>query len=189
MSFDSFEFDSFEFDNFTIKETKKKMKLTTTKKSLVALGLAGALGLGTLGTNALVSQAQPDPNAVPKAENPNNRQQRQRITPEQRLKMTQDREIATIEQATGKTLTDAQKEEVRTASATRQAALQTAQDKYLEDVSKATGVEVDELKMKMRGARGRNAMNALNGQNGQNNRRGQNRQNRRTQNNNVAAPK
>ena len=168
------------------------MELTTTKKSLVALGLAGALGLGILGTNALVSQAQPDPNAVPKAENPTNRQQRQRMTPEQRLKMTQDREIAMIEQATGKTLTDAQKEEVRTASAARQTAVQAAQDKYLADVSKATGIEVDELKMKMRGARGRNVMNAMNGQNGQNgqnNRRGQNRQNRRNQNNAVAAPK
>ena len=161
------------------------MKLTTTKKSLVALSLAGALGLGTLGTNALVSQAQPDPNAVPKAGNPTNRQQRQRVTPEQRLKMTQDREIAMIEEATGKTLTDAQKEEVRTASTVRQAALQAAQDKYLEDLSKTTGLEVDELKLKMRGVRGRNAMNALNGQDAQNNRRGQNRRNQK----NAAAPK
>lgn len=161
------------------------MKLTTTKKSLVALGLAGALGLGTLGTNALVSQAQPDPNAVPKAGNPNNRQKgqkRQRVTPEERLKMVQDNEIAMLEQATGKTLTDAQKVEVRAASDARQAAVQAAQDAYLQDVSKATGIEVDELKLKMRAARGNRMGNAMNGQNGQNNRRGQNKANKRNPN-------
>ena len=173
------------------------MKLTTTKKSLVALGLAGALGLGTLGTNALVSRAQPDPNAVPKADNPDNRQRRQRMTPEERLKMVQDQEIAMLEKATSKTLTDAQKEEVRTASAARQAAVQAAQDKYLEDVSKATGLEVDELKMKMRGMRGMsggrnaaNGMDAMGGQgakNGKNKAAGQNKKNRRNQNNDVPA--
>ncbi len=167
------------------------MKFLTTKKSWTALGLAGALGLGTLGTNALVSQAQPDPNAVPKTENPNNRQnrqnrqKRQRVTPEQRLKATQDQEIATIEQTIGKTLTDAQKEEVRTASVARQEAVKVAQDKYLQDLSKTTGLEVDELKLKMRDARGKRVRDAVNGMNDRRQDR-QNRPNRRNQKNGAA---
>ncbi len=183
------------------------MNLLTNKKTgrtYLALGLAGALGLGTLGTSALVSQAQPDPNNAPKTENPNNRQarqRRQRITPEQRTKMMQDREIAMLEQATGKTLTEDQKTALRKASDERQAAIKAAQDKYLEEMSKATGMEVDELKLKMRDARARNllgAVNAMNnrrgqgqgqakGQNNANNNRRQNRQNRGAQQNGAAA--
>lgn len=63
------------------------------------------------------------------------------------------REIAMVENATGKTLTEAQKSELRDAIMERRKATKAAQDKYMASVSKVTGLTSEELRAKMRAAR------------------------------------
>ena len=124
--------------------------------------------------------AQPDVNNAPKAENPANRDRKANRQKRRdavgangangnvlnangrAVKPTvEERDLAIAELVLGKPLSDEQKAKVREASALRENTLQAAQEKYVSDLAQATGLEIDELRLKMRQAamtqRGRDA--------------------------------
>jgi hypothetical protein len=146
------------------------------------------------------AQAQPDVNNAPKAENPGNGRQRANrrnranrpgANGEQALQRAVERDLTAAELIAGKPLTDEQKQKVREATALRENAVQAAREKYLTDLAQATGIEIDEVRLKMRQATLRQRLNGqrLNGQ-GANGAAGQNGQARRRnrRNNPNAAP-
>ncbi|MDF2440684.1 MAG: hypothetical protein JWN98_1668 [Abditibacteriota bacterium] len=110
--------------------------------------------------------AQPDLNNAPKGENPPNRQRRVRPDrkaerariQEARLKKARqtrenklvEAEAKRLEAVSGKSLDAEQKQQLKAAIDTRSNALRAAQDTYLSEVAKLTGLTLDEVRLKMR---------------------------------------
>ena len=111
-------------------------------------------------------QAQPDLNNAPKGGNPPNRvrpdkvarkaanaaktETRLKAARETRMRALVTSEAKKVEALAGKPLTDAQKQQLSDAMTARLNAQRAAQDAYLSEVAKMTGLTIDELRLKMR---------------------------------------
>lgn len=134
-------------------ESKTKMFATV---MLVLLGIGATLNV----------QAQPDLNNAPKGGNPPNREkrvQRDRKVErarnaegkankvrEARMDKLAETEAKRVEALSGKALTDEQKQQLKEAMAARINALRAAQDAYLGEVAKMSGLTIEQLRLKLR---------------------------------------
>lgn len=136
---------------------KSKTKMFATTLVALLLGAGGALNL----------QAQPDLNNAPKGGNPPNRDKqakaklkaanrvqaegKAKAAREARMNQIAEAEAKRIEALAGKPLSDEQKQQLKEAMTARLNALRAAQDAYLGEVAKLSGLTPDELRLKMRG--------------------------------------
>jgi parvulin-like peptidyl-prolyl isomerase len=118
--------------------------------------ILGATALSVvLGAGWNAAFAQPDTKNAPKAGNPANRgrrdgQGRGQRTPAQMLQRMIQRETKMVEAASGKTLTDAQQSQLKTAITERFNAQRAAQDRYMTQVTRITGLTEEQFRSKMR---------------------------------------